>query len=140
MSGLTITRVRQWAALALSLTVAVLSGCAAPPVSARVTSFQHWPSGVEGQTYRFVEASPEQKNNLEYLSYRDMVRAAIGVTGLVEAPEGERARFDVLFRYSTSSTQQLIRQPFQPQPFFYGGVHGPHNLGSDERGLGAGLD
>lgn len=133
MAGFMVCRVRHWALLALSFAALVLSGCAAPPVSARVTSFQHWPAGVEGQTYRFVEASAGQKNNLEYLSYQDLVRAAIGVTGLVEAREGERARFDVAFRYSALPSQQMVRQPFQPQPFFHGGFYGPYN----RAGMGA---
>ena len=59
----------------------LLSGCAAPTVAARVTSFQQWPAGVEGQSYQFVPADASQTNNLEYQSFQDMVRAGIGATG-----------------------------------------------------------
>ncbi|KOF54444.1 MULTISPECIES: DUF4136 domain-containing protein [unclassified Achromobacter] len=96
-----------------------LSGCAAPSVSAHVTSFQQWPAGVEGQTYRFVPADASQTNNLEYQSFQDTVRAAIGATGLVEAPAGAPARFDVSFHYGASQTQVTVRRPYDP--YFYGG-------------------
>ena len=80
-----------------------------------VTSFQQWPTGVEGQTYQFVQAEPSQANNLEYQSYQDMVRAGIGATGLVEAQSGAKGRFDVSFRYGTSQTLSLIHI-FAPSP------------------------
>ncbi len=105
-------------ALGLGLAAAaLLAGCASS-VSARVTSFQHWPTGVQGQSYRLV-AQPEQANNLEYRNYEDMVRASIGATGLVEAPAGAPARFDVMFDYGTIQTQVMTRQPVDP--FFHGG-------------------
>lgn len=109
------------------LATLVLSGCAAPTVSARVTSFQQWPTGVEGQTYQFVTADASQNNNLEYQSYQDMVRAGIGATGLVEAQPGTKARFDVSFRYGVSQTQVMERRPYDP--YFYGGYGGFYGPG-----------
>ncbi len=97
---------------------ALVAGCASA-VSARVTSFEHWPSGVQGQTYQMV-AQPTQTNNLEYRTYEDMLRASIGVTGLVEAPAGAPARFEVKFDYGSSQTQVVTRQPYDP--YFYGGM------------------
>jgi hypothetical protein len=108
------------------LAVSMLAGCAGPTVSATVTSFQQWPTHVVGATYQFVDATPAQRNNLEYQSYRDVMRANMGPTGLVEAPAGSRARFNVSFNYGADQTQVMVRQPYDP--YFYGGfgaVYGP---------------
>ncbi|MFY3955035.1 DUF4136 domain-containing protein [Achromobacter xylosoxidans] len=117
----------RWAAVLAVFGALVLSGCATPTVSARVTSFQQWPAGVEGQTYQFVPAEPSQANNLEYQSYQDMVRAGIGATGLVEAQGGAKARFNVSFRYGTTQTQVMVRRPYDP--YFNGGFYGPRPWG-----------
>src|SRR3546814_100212 len=95
----------RWAAVALALSAGLLTGCAAPTVQARVTSFQQWPSDVAGQTYRFADAGPGRAGNLEYQSYQDSVRAGIGPTGLVEAQAGQPARFTVSFEYGSEQTQ-----------------------------------
>ena len=122
----------RWAAVLAVFGALVLSGCATPTVSARVTSFQQWPAGVEGQTYQFVPAEPSQANNLEYQSYQDMVRAGIGATGLVEAQGGAKARFNVSFRYGTTQTQVMVRRPYDPYfngGYGYGGFYGPRPWG-----------
>lgn len=112
----------RWAALALVLSAGLLSGCAAPTVQARVTSFQQWPAGVEGQTYKFVDATPGQAGNLEYQTYQDALRASIGPTGLVEAQPGQKARFHVSFEYGAQQTQVMVRRAYDP--YFYGGFGG----------------
>lgn len=105
----------------LSATILV-TGCATPTVQARVTSFQRWPADVVGATYRFVDATPGQANNLEYQAYQDAMRASIGPTGLVEAQPDASARFNVSFKYGTEQTQVMTRQPYDP--YFYGGFGG----------------
>lgn len=110
------------AAVALVLTAGLLSGCTTPTVQARVTSFQQWPAGVEGQTYRFVDAVPGQAGNLEYQTYRDALRASIGPTGLVEARADQQARFKVSFDYGAEQTQVMVRRAYDP--YFYGGFGG----------------
>lgn len=95
-----------------------LSGCAST-VSARVTSFQHWPGNAAGQAYRFA---PVEANNLEQRAYQDVVRASIGATGLVEAPPGGAARFEVAFDYGVAQVQVMTRRPYDP--YFYGGYGG----------------
>ncbi|SIT27203.1 DUF4136 domain-containing protein [Achromobacter sp. MFA1 R4] len=125
----------RWAGILAVLGALTLTGCAAPTVSARVTSFQQWPAGVEGQTYQFVPADSSQINNLEYQSFQDMVRAGIGATGLVEARSGAKGRFDVSFRYGSSQTQVMVRRPYDP--YFYGGYGGFYGPGP--WGMGAGF-
>jgi len=95
-----------------------VAGCAST-VSARVTSFQQWPANVQGQTYRFAAAPG---GNLEQRAYQDVVRANMGATGLVEAPAGAPARFEVAFDFGVSQVQVLTRQPYDP--YFYGGYGG----------------
>lgn len=118
------SRARMLALRALLLSAALaLAGCAST-LSARVTSFQQWPDGVAGQAYEFAPPAADQSGSLEFQAYRDMVRAAIGATGLVEARPGLPARFRVEFQYAAKPTQVMSRQPVDP--FFYGGgFYGP---------------
>ncbi|OZI32827.1 hypothetical protein CEG14_18235 [Bordetella genomosp. 1] len=119
----TVARICRWVGLSVALAgAAVLSGCATPTVAARVTSFQQWPGDASGQTYRFAEVDPVQANNLEYQSYRDMVRAGVGATGLVEAQAKGPARFTVTFEYGVAQTQVMVRRAYDP--YFYGGYGG----------------
>ncbi|WP_088154322.1 DUF4136 domain-containing protein [Achromobacter xylosoxidans] len=133
MSRLSMFNARRWAGLLAVAGALALSGCAAPTVSARVTSFQQWPAGVEGQTYQFIAADASQNNNLEYQSYQDMVRAGIGATGLVEAKPGAKGRFDVSFKYGTTQTQIMVQRPYDPYfygGYGYGGFYGPRPWGA----------
>ena len=113
----------------LVLGALLLSGCVST-ISARVTSYQRWPGNVQGQTYRIVPDAA-QTNNLQYESFADMLRAAIGPTGLVEA-HGSRARFDVGFTYSSAPVQAWV-QRVAPAPYYYapgwGGYYGPWGPG-----------
>ncbi|MGO3742308.1 DUF4136 domain-containing protein [Kerstersia sp.] len=121
----------RWAAwrLGLGLAVFLLAGCASS-ISARVTSFQQWSDSYEGQAYEI--STPEQsRGNLEYASYSDMLRSALGATGLVEAREGTPARFLVSFDYQVKPVTALVEEPVwwgmgQPgfRPRFYGPGYG----------------
>ncbi len=120
---------RFWMALASLFLVA---GCAST-LSARVTSYQKWPGNAQGQAYRIV-ASATQANNLEFQSVADMVRAAIGPTGLVEARSGQTARFDVAISYDNPVSTAWVQRYNDPYMDgwgfgpafggFYGGRHG----------------
>lgn len=114
---------------ALVLGTLLLGGCVSA-ISARVTSYQRWPENVQGQTYRIVPDAA-QRNNLQYQSFADMVRAAIGPTGLVES-HANSARFDVGFTYSSTPEQAWV-QRFAPAPYYYGpgwgGYYGPWGPG-----------
>jgi len=101
-------------------TLAVLAGCAST-LSASVTSFQQWPSGAAGQTYALTGPTGSE-SRLEYSAYQDMLRAAMGSTGLVEARDGQQARFSVSFRYASEATQVVRREP--ADPYLYGGLYG----------------
>lgn len=120
--------------VALLAGIVALTGCASA-ISARVTSHQQWPDNATGATYRIV-ASPVQQNNLEFQTYSDMVRAAMGPTGLVEAASPETARFDVMLDYGNPVEKRWVQRYHDPyhmgwgfNPFFYGG-HGGWGWGS----------
>ncbi|MCR4159024.1 DUF4136 domain-containing protein [Kerstersia gyiorum] len=113
--------------LGLGLTVFMLAGCASS-ISARVTSFQQWSDSYEGQTYR-IDTPEQSRGNLEYSSYEDMLRAALGATGLVEARDGAPARFLAGFSYQIKPVTALVEEPiwwgmgppgFRPRFYGYG--------------------
>lgn len=124
---------RFWASLAGLLLVA---GCAST-LSARVTSYEKWPANAQGQLYRIV-SSASQQNNLEFQSVADTVRAAIGPTGLVEAPAGRAARFDVAISYDNPTSQVWVQRN---DPYMDGWGFGPAFGGyyGGYRGWGGGM-
>lgn len=118
--------------LALFVCIFALGGCAST-IAARVTSYQHWPDDAVGATYR-IASTPQQDNNLEFQSFADMIRAAIGPIGLVEAGAAETARFDVEIDYGSPVEKRWVQRYRDPywdgwgfNPFFsgiYGGYGG----------------
>jgi hypothetical protein len=124
MNASFFSRWARYARIGAVLFTTVVAGCAST-LSTRVTSFQQWPPNAAGQTYHFVPANSSQANNLEHHSYQDMVRAAIGSTGLIEASAGAPVRFAVTFDYGAQETQIMTRRAYDP--YFYGppGFYGP---------------
>lgn len=103
---------RRMCGLWLAVTLMALGGCASS-LSARVTTYQEWPVGVQGEYYRIVP-SPEQSGNLQYGAFTDMLRAAIGPVGLREAGQGVEARFDVSMMYSSPSERVWVQRYNDP--------------------------
>lgn len=108
--------------------IAVLVSCASP-ISTRVTTYQQWPHDAAGSTYRII-AMTGQTNNLEFQTFADMVRAAMGPTGLIEAAPGQSARFDVTVGYGNPIDQRWVQRysdsftdGWGVNPFF-GGFYG----------------
>lgn len=102
----------------------VLTGCTTM-LSANVTTFQQWPVNVEGQSYRI--APPEKgQDTLEYQTYADMIRAAIGRIGLAEAQGSDKPRFMVSFEYENPARQAWTERMYDPYfdgPFMpWGGI------------------
>jgi len=95
----------------------LLAGCAST-LSARVTTFQQWPGDAQGATYRIVPPSG-QGDALEVQAFSDMIRAAIGRTGLVEATQGVKPRFDVQYEYGSPVSQAWVQRYYDP--YFDGG-------------------
>jgi hypothetical protein len=106
-----------------------LAGCAST-LSARVTRFEKWPADAVGATYRLVRGAG-QSDDLEYQAFADNIRAAIGPVGLVEARQGQAARFDVSFSYGVKKGVEWVTRyadfpPYGPWgPWGYYGPFGP---------------
>lgn len=98
---------RTWA-LWLVMALLALSGCAST-LSARVATYQQWPVGAQGEYYRIVPG-PTQAGNLQFGAFSDMLRAAIGPTGLREAVSGAQPRFDVRMEYSNPVKQAWVQR------------------------------
>ncbi|MBV6272306.1 DUF4136 domain-containing protein [Alcaligenaceae bacterium CGII-47] len=101
------------------LALSLLSGCASS-LSAQVTRYQQWPANTAGEHYRLI-ASDTQRNNLPFLAYADMVRAAIGATGLVEAQSTSPARFELSLDYGNPVEQRWVQRQVDP---YYDGAFG----------------
>src|SRR5690606_9505949 len=101
----------------LAAAALLLSGCAST-LSARVTTYQQWPVGVQGEYYRILP-SGNQAGNLQFSAYADMLRAAIGPTGLREAGPGAEPRFEVRLEYGNPVKQGWVQR--YDDPFFYPG-------------------
>lgn len=97
-----------------------LGGCAST-LSARVTTYQQWPVGAQGEYYRIVPA-PDQSGNLQFGAFSDMLRAAIGPTGLREAVQGAEPRFDVRIEYHNPVRQVWVQRYNDP---YWDGWMGP---------------
>lgn len=92
----------------LAAALLTLGGCAST-LSARVTTYQQWPVGAQGEYYRIVPAA-DQAGNLQFGAFSDMLRAAIGPVGLREAMAGAEPRFDVRFEYANPVKQMWERR------------------------------
>ncbi|WP_323000285.1 DUF4136 domain-containing protein [Castellaniella sp.] len=98
-----------------------LGGCASV-FSAQVTRYQQWPDQTQGARY-WVEPDADQQNNLQFQTFADTVRAALGPTGLVEAQSRAQARFIVRMDYGSQQEQEWRQRVVDP--YFYGGFPGP---------------
>lgn len=104
----------------VALVLSLMGGCASS-LSAQVTRYQQWPADAAGEHYRIV-ASEAQKNNLPFSAYADMVRAAIGATGLVEAQDARPARFDLTLDYGSPVERRWVQR--RVDPYYYDGGYG----------------
>jgi len=94
--------------------------------SASVTTFHQWPPDTAGQSWRLADPSGGQ-NRLEHAAYADLLRAALLATEMIEASEGQTARFTVSLHYRSEATHIIRREP--ADPFFYGNWGRPWGWG-----------
>lgn len=101
----------------LAATLLALGGCAST-LSARVTTYQQWPVGAQGEYYRIAPTSL-QAGNLQFGAYADMLRAAIGPIGLREAVGDATPRFDVRFEYG-NPVKQVWERRYEDAYMYHG--------------------
>jgi hypothetical protein len=83
-------RLRHAAAVVGLVLLALLSGCASP-ITARVSSFQQWPTDLAGSSFGFL-VSVDHSRQLEQTSYANLVAAELAKQGLQAAGSGQQAR------------------------------------------------
>jgi len=86
--------------------VALLSGCASP-ITARVSSFQQWPTDMVGSSFGFL-APADHTRELEQAAYASLVAVQLSKQGLQPAPSGQPARLLV----DMSATSQLENRSY----------------------------
>ena len=98
----------------------VLGGCASG-FTAQITRYQQWPGQTIDARY-WIEPDSGQRNNLQFESFADAVRGAIGPTGLVQAQSAAQARFIVHLEYAGTREQRWEQRAVDP--YAYGGFYG----------------
>ncbi|WP_322995332.1 DUF4136 domain-containing protein [Castellaniella sp.] len=112
---------KRWlTSLGLIVLTMVLSGCS-NVFSAQLTRYQQWPEQTVG-AYYWIAPDATQQNNLQFQTYADTVRAAMGSAGLVEAQSQAQARFIVHMDYVSQEKQGWRQETVDP--FFYSGAYG----------------
>lgn len=113
----------RWLLTLLSL---VLLGACANTWSAKVTTFQNWPSDAFSSPY-YIQPATENISPLEYQAVADTIRVAMGAVGLVEGDV--ESRLQVYFNYASPLTRQWQEQyvdpyfdGFYPNTFMWGGL------------------
>lgn len=110
----------------LILSSLVLLGACANTWSAKVTTFQNWPSDAFGSPY-YIKPAAQNMNTLEYQAVADTIRVAMGAVGLVEGDA--ESRLQVSLDYDSPLTRQWQEQyvdpyfnGFYPNTFMWGGL------------------
>ncbi|MGH6639759.1 MAG: DUF4136 domain-containing protein [Polaromonas sp.] len=127
--------------LCLALLAAALLTACASPITARVTSFNQWPTDLAGSTFSFLPPV-DTTRELEQATYESHVQAALEQRGLKRAPAGQVGRILVDVAAHNRSQQKTYLTPvyqdnyvFLP-PFrdpagrMFPGVWGPDPFGS----------
>jgi hypothetical protein len=122
-SGTTNAAGRKWIRWFSGLCLGLMLGGCASVFSAQVTRYQQWPENTQSATY-WITPDETQRNNLQFQTYADTVRAALGPTGLVEAQSENAARFAVHIEYA-SPREREWQQEFV-DPYAYPGFYGPY--------------
>lgn len=99
--------------------LALLAGCAAPSVVSSVTVFQSLPGNESHKTY-MVEATPEQRNNLEFNNYATLLERQLQRFGFVMVKKDPELKVRL-----TYGTTQTVASSLEPTPF-YDPFYGPY--------------
>ena len=100
------------------LLVISLTGCAVPNVMTNVTVF-HNLNGSETEKSYAIEAEEQQKNNLEFINYANLLNHRLQQLGYIQATSNPALK--VKLNYSTAQT---VSSTLYPTPFY--GFYGRH--------------
>ncbi|MEC5216973.1 hypothetical protein RCH09_001929 [Actimicrobium sp. GrIS 1.19] len=105
-------------ALLFAAACLALSGCAST-IRSNVTAFNDWPAELPDKSYGF-ERTQEQNQNLEYLSYENLVRAEVNRLGLTEAQSNRKPALKVTLSFAANEVDVTSVEPVFVDPYFYG--------------------
>ena len=128
-TGALLGKSTQWMVAVVSLVL--LSACA-NTWSAKVTTFQNWPSDAFNSPY-YIKPATENEPMLEYQAVADTVRVALGSIGLMEGDA--ESRLQVSFKYENPLVRQWQDQYVDP---YFNGFH-PHAFMWGGFGYGSGF-
>jgi hypothetical protein len=97
--------------------LALLSGCASP-ITARVSSFQQWPTDTVGTRFGFL-APVDHTRELEQASYASLVAVELAKLGLQPAAIGEPTRFLVDMSVSSQLENRSYSRPVYQDQYIY---------------------
>jgi hypothetical protein len=99
------------------LLAALLSGCASP-ITARVSSFQQWPSDTVGSRFGFL-APVDHTRELEQATYASLVAVELAKQGLQPAASGQPARILVDLSVSSQLENRSYSRPVYQDQYVY---------------------
>lgn len=114
----TLRNLKQYAlAPLMALLVVFLTACASP-ITAKVTSFNQWPTDTAGATFSFIRPA-DALNDLEQQAYEGTVQQALERLGLRRAPTGQSGRIQVDVVTSNGAREKRFHEPIYRDNFIY---------------------
>jgi hypothetical protein len=110
---------KSWLMAAMLAVSSLLAGCATSTIRSEVTAFHEWPASLPDKTYVF-ERTKAQNDNLEYLTYENLVRAELDRLGFVEAPVSTRPALKASLDYGITVRDVREVYPVVVNPSWYG--------------------
>lgn len=120
---------KSWLSAFILTATTLLSGCGTI-IRSDVTAFHEWPAALPDKSYVF-ERTKDQNDNLEYLSYENLVRSELNRLGFVEAPANTKPALKASMNYSINGrdVREVYPVVVNPYPYWYGpawrGYYGP---------------
>lgn len=108
---------KRWLAPLLLAMMALLGACASP-ITAKVTSFNQWPTDAGSASFSFIRPA-DGLNDLEQQSYEKNVQAELEKFGLKRAPAGQVGRIQVDVVTGNGTRNRTYREPIYRDNLVY---------------------
>lgn len=118
LKSINLLTLGKYASTALAgLALAFLTGCASP-ITAKVTSFNQWPSDTAGATFSFIRPV-DALNDLEQRAYESKVQTELQKLGLKPAPAGQVGRIQVDVITGNGTRDKQFREAIYQDNYIY---------------------
>ena len=105
------------AAFGLISVIALLTACASP-ITAKVTSFNQWPSDIAGSTFSYITPA-DKANDLEQEAYEGYVQTELEKLGLKRAAPGQVGRMQVDLVTGNGTRKRQYREAIYKDYYVY---------------------